>query len=348
MGAGFVMPDAARLRGATVPQDAERRPRGRAQRTQPRDGQEARPDGLDLPGELAPAGVASRIAATSPSTAPAKGPPRATSDGHDPARSARPARRPWRARARRRPSAGRARGPLRPRRPRGRARSTRRPAASSRSMSTIAFAMARAVPAFAAAGTRTRNTPGSVPVAPNQPNTGQQRGCRPRTAATRASCPSPGGRTRGRSRGPTARKRDEPRAPDQREDEAAAAADPTATTRAVRSATTSPAGIGFPGLRPASPGASTMSLSAFRSRTGAASSTGRARSRPRVVPPADHGDEGHDGPVEDRRERVDEPDAAADDAGRTRAAGDAPPIDRDPGSLRGRRSAGPRRCRRQT
>ena len=46
------------------------------------------------------------------------------------------------------------------------------PAASSRSMSTMAFAIARAVPAFAAAGTSTRNTPGRLPAAPYHPNTG--------------------------------------------------------------------------------------------------------------------------------------------------------------------------------
>ena len=95
---------------------------------------------------------------------------------------------------------------------------------------------------------------------------------------------------------------------------------PIATTRAPRTVT-SPAGIGLPGLWPASRGASTRSL------TVPMANWSRVIDRPRTIghrwrPARDHRDERDDDAVEDRRERVDQPggggEVANAEAGRRR------------------------------
>ena len=156
--------------GPAAGRQAGRAARGRAQRPQPGDREQARADRLDLPREL-----------------PQPGPPPGRRDEpehraadrhaggeehrHDPAR-----RRPEDGGRRDREQGDHDLEPEheRGRRPRPRAIAIDAlPAASSRSTSTMAFAIASAVPALAAAGTRTRNTPGRPPVAPYQPNTGR-------------------------------------------------------------------------------------------------------------------------------------------------------------------------------
>ena len=91
---------------------------------------------------------------------------------------------------------------------------------------------------------------------------------------------------------------------------------------------TSPAGIGLPGLCPASRGASTMSLSAPIDDWSAVIAT-PSRSAVSGSRAGEDGDRADDEPVEDRRERMGQPDEAAD-ARRREAA----PPGRDPSAAR--------------
>ena len=88
------------------------------------------------------------------------------------------------------------------------------------------------------------------------------------------------------------------------------------TTRAIPGRDV-PAGIGFGGTRPASAGASTMSLSAPIANWSIVIDS-PSRDDDAEASPGDQRDGDDDETVEDRRERVDEP----DDAGESRAAVD--------------------------
>ena len=237
-----------------------RRRRGGAQRPQPRDREQAGADRLDLPRQLPPARSPTPIDRHQPNDRARQRHAGGQEDGQRPARR-RPDDRRGRQRQQRddplepehqppRPPAGPARG-----------RSTRCPAASSRSMSTMAFAIARAVPAFAAAGTSTRNTAGQAAGGPVPAEHGQQRDPdgerepRERRALRPEVVPDA---DREHDRGEPARARPARR----REQQPAGAAAPTTIARAASRRTPGPPGIGLPGLPMWSTGASTRSLSA--------------------------------------------------------------------------------------
>ena len=231
--------------------------RGGAQRAQPRDREQAGADRLDLPRQLPPARSPTPIDRDQPNDRARRAARRRS--GARPAPSPSGPRRPprWPARGTRRPPAARARasptggGPAR-------RRSTRCPAASSRSMSTMAFAIARAVPAFAAAGHEHQEHAGQAAGGPVPAEHRQQRDPdREREPRQR--------RALGPEVVPAADRehlaRDEQRAPARRAARAAARQRGDDHDRPRRPAgVTRPAGIGLSGLPMWSTGASTRSL----------------------------------------------------------------------------------------
>ena len=125
-----------------------------------------------------------------------------------------------------------------------------------------------------------------------------------RTGATRASCPWPTGRRRGRSRGTTARERHQPGPAD-----GTASASPPRRARdgddPRRADGTNPPGIGLPGLPPGVARRVDDVVDRADRELDERHRQRRGERRP-PGPTRDDGHEGHDEPVEDRREGMDE------------------------------------------
>ena len=162
-----------------------------------------------------------------------------------------------------------------------------------------------------------------------------------RTGATRASCPSPAGRTSRRSR---ARPRRGPAAPgrrrgEQQPEQRGAHDDRPRRVRTSRGRR----GSACRACRSASTGASTRSLSAPIANWRSVIDSPEARRRVRACPARDERDQRDDDPVEDRRERVDQASAPS----RPRRAGGAAPAARPREARRTRQRVhgrGPGRC----
>ena len=195
-----------------------------------------------------------------------------------------------------------------PARPAPRARAIdEMPAASSRSMSTIAFATARAAPAFAAAGMMTRNDGGQVARRPIPAEDQQQRDPegqgQPREAGALRPQVVPGP-----DREPDGGQEDQDRPAGRRQHEAAGRRGDGDRLRRPQPDAARP-GWACRDLRPGVPrGVHDVVEGADRELE---QRHRQAEDRGGAGPsPGDERDQAHDQPVEDRRERVDQPDGA--------------------------------------
>ena len=184
------------------------------------------------------------------------------------------------------------------------------PAAASRSRSARALAIASAAPARTAAGSRIAKTAGNAPGGSQPAEDGQQRDPDARTAATTRPCPWRTGRSRSRSPRMTTASATVGRPGRQREEQARTAA-ATATPILAADRATRPAGMGLPGLRPASRGRVDDVVQhpdrGLQARHRDAEADGR-----RPVATGQHGESRGREAVEDGRERVGQADEPAD------------------------------------